>query len=323
MTKEERVLSQVQAKGLLYGLVAASLPLIALPLGYFGRTTYFKGLLVHSQSLGVLLGVLTAHIWLIAFSKQRLSPRGLIFSTLTTSMLYLTRARVGLLAFLAGLAAGATASLLSSSTVLKRTRDYVKLSRVLAIAGILLLAILLTQGAPLVGLLDFIDKYSYSQDGTLTAFEAAYKSRGGLINVLLRNISKHPLIGVGFGVPSQGFRSSGILTDPIFGLPYMAASEKGVLPLAIIEKFGLPLECLWLLFLTQLAYYAYKGGPVMFGTFVAALTTNLAEACFFSPGGIGAFVIVIVCMTTTAYRYRHVPHDLNPSQTKRIAQQVA
>jgi hypothetical protein len=162
---------------------------------------------------------------------------------------------------------------------------------------------LATGGIVVKAVTQFVDKYNRTEASATSFLGSLYSARGGLITLMMESVGRHPMTGIGFGVPTEGGLSTAVVNDPFFNLPIMATAEKGVLPIAMLEELGYPLGILWFLYLAWLFILAAKGGPAMLGAFSAAMTVNLGESVFFSPGGMGSFVLVIVGMAVTAAPY--------------------
>ena len=125
-------------------------------------------------------------------------------------------------------------------------------------------------------------------------------SRGAQIQKSIDNLSARPSIRVGFGMSSV----DGVDTtarDPIFGLPISAPIEPGFLPIAVPAQVGLlgSAPLIWLL--SVLTGMVVSRAPlpavVLFG---GALSVNLGEMVFFSPGGLGVQMWIWIGVTCSA-----------------------
>ena len=113
-------------------------------------------------------------------------------------------------------------------------------------------------------------------------------SRKGQLSMMMANIAEHPWIGIGFGVSTEkGFEKSVTL--------FSAPTEKGFLPLAVLEETGLVGGAFYVMFIVM--FYRHlvrqKNGPGL-AMFSALLGANAGEMMFFSFGGIGALMWVLV-----------------------------
>ena len=140
-------------------------------------------------------------------------------------------------------------------------------------------------------------KYGEREDVSL--LEQGMSTRQGLIDIMSENISRYPLSGIGFGVGSTPEKRQNIVRDPYLGLPLMATVEKGVLPIVILEEFGIPLGVLVYLWLGLLMLCASRGGIVPFAVVMTSMLANLAESSFFSPGGVGLLAIILTGWAVT------------------------
>jgi hypothetical protein len=163
----------------------------------------------------------------------------------------------------------------------------------------LLLIVLGVIGGPQIagGARMFLLKYSEREDASL--LEQGMATRQNLIDTMSENIRRFPLSGIGFGVGSTPELRSNVRRDPILGIPIMATVEKGVLPLMILEELGIPLGFLVYFWIVLLAICATRGGMLTVAVFMATMLTNIAEAAFLSPGGVGLLTIVLVAWAAT------------------------
>ena len=138
---------------------------------------------------------------------------------------------------------------------------------------------------------DFISK---SGRADVTGLASAYdRSRGGLMEAMTDNIKADPFVGVGFGVPSDPYFLS-IQRDPIFNLPIGAPIEKGIMPLALLEELGVIGFSLFLLWFWMIIRSAARAGMAPLVVVLTALLINMGESIFFSPGGMGMLVLIMV-----------------------------
>lgn len=120
--------------------------------------------------------------------------------------------------------------------------------------------------------------------------EAFTSSRQGLVDASMKDFYRNPLFGSGFQVSEE--------MQYIFknhdGLILSASIEKGVLPVMILGETGILGAVTFLIFLVsfyatcvQKKYYCCATLHTIF------LASNMAEATYFSPGGIGGYVWVL------------------------------
>jgi molybdopterin-guanine dinucleotide biosynthesis protein A len=74
------------------------------------------------------------------------------------------------------------------------------------------------------------------------------------------------------------------------------------MPVAIMEELGVPLATLLFIWMAVLGLRSARGGLAPLAGFLAAMFTNLAEATFFSPGGMGLMMLVVISWAATSPR---------------------
>ena len=114
-----------------------------------------------------------------------------------------------------------------------------------------------------------------------------------LAKEMTTNIRKTPLSGIGFGIGSSP-REMNIARDPYFDLPISAPIEKGIMPLAILEEVGILGAILVFSWFAIMFRRAWQSGPTQFIVISTAFMVNLGQNIFFSTGGLGLLVILLV-----------------------------
>jgi hypothetical protein len=294
LTPTERRDAEQFVFGSLAVITIVSLPLIALPVGYYRNGMGFQGVMVHPQNFGPSVAVLAVLLIAGGVTNRRITLWSVVLLAACVVSVYVSKARIGAVALAGGLVLGVGSELLRRLVVRIRLGDGMRYGRVLvATAG---LGLTLMVGGPWIipRISDFIDKGSRSE----SFVEAALRSRGHKLEQMLETIREHPTVGVGFGVnPSTDY--FGIARDPVFGLPVMATVEKGVMPVAVIEETGIIGAIFTYPWLLVLLIRASARGVVAGSVCWSVLITNVAEACLFSPGGQGMFQIVIAMWAAT------------------------
>lgn len=306
----ERAVTEDQVMGLLSAIAVCSVPLVVLPAGYIRTGLGFQGVLEHPQAFGQTTGILA--VWLTAtWLTERNMRRSLkmLLPVLFVGM-YLARSRMAVVLYVVGVSVAiATGPLSAVVGRFKRVPRLLKGRLTLALVAGTVLAVF---GGSVFNeaVQDFVRKGSKAT----TAVEAAWQARGGMIEMMRHNIDEHPITGIGLGVPSFPEMMYAIVRDPIFGLPVMATVEKGVLPVAMVEELGWPLALLYALWFLALLVCAARAGPRYAGLCAAVLTLNFSEAVFFSPGGGGMLIQLLVAMAATAQ-----PPEQNQASVSRAA----
>jgi len=121
------------------------------------------------------------------------------------------------------------------------------------------------------------------------AGELFYLSRGWRILMSIENFLQHPLIGIGFGVPTYPEDLWRILYDPIFNLPISAPVEKSFFFSGILEEFGLIGTVSFFIFYFKWTSIIIKNTDSIFTIllFFSIFTLSIFEFQFFSMGNYG------------------------------------
>jgi hypothetical protein len=125
---------------------------------------------------------------------------------------------------------------------------------------------------------------------------AVASSRRMQMDRLMSSIGENLFTGIGFGL-SPGSVGQVTLRDELTGLPVSAPTEQGFLPLAALSQLGAIGTVPLTLFLFVLAMPIVKRGPpAVVAMFWTALFVNFGEMIFFSTGGLGMHMwLLIAC----------------------------
>lgn len=274
----------------LVALVVLSVPLLVHPLGYLKNERGFQGWLGHPQAYGPTVALLGA--WLVARIAQRRKlgiGRAAILALCVVSIIS-SRARTAGLSFLLGIAIPIGSEWIRHRGNIRNRMPGLTMGRVL-FAGVVVITLAAVMGDRLKGI--FTEFVAKDAEGTTIA-EAAELSRGKLVDLMIENIKESPIVGIGFGVPSRADLAFEIQRDPTTGLPVSASVEKGVLPMVVLEELGVVGAIVVIWWLLYLAGGAGKSGPETMAILWSSLVSNLGESMFFSPGGMGLLLIVVV-----------------------------
>ncbi len=95
------------------------------------------------------------------------------------------------------------------------------------------------------------------------------------------------------GIYPSGDVPSGVKT--FLGIPISASTEKGFIPTAVLEETGLIGTVFWLYFIFSLIRLALKSNDIRWiAMFFGCLFVNVGEAVFFSVGGIGLHLWLLI-----------------------------
>jgi hypothetical protein len=293
--ERDRALTQAFLFGMLGVIAIASIPFVASSIGYFRNGRGFQGIQVHPQGFGPTMAVLAALLISQSLTERRIRLWKGLLATLAMAWVYLSLARIGALALVAGVTFGAVGEAIRGWFSTLPARNAVRRGRLIGFGSLALLAALIASPWIADNVWEFVAKGSKAE----SAVEAALKSRGNKIDAMMQNIDQHPVWGIGFGAV-EGEDYFGLVRDPVFGLPVMATIEKGVLPIAIIEETGIVGALFTYPWLFLLIVRSIRGGLVSGTVSAAVLVTNVAEASLFSPGGQGLFQLLFAIWAATA-----------------------
>jgi len=282
------------------GLVAImiiSLPLLISPIGYLKNGTGFQGVLNHPQALGPTMAILGAIAASSLFSERKPSWSFLSVFGVSVILIMASEARTAGIALLIGLGTAIAIVSVISGRSSAAVLPGLKSRRLWGVIGVTFCLSLIF--APQIG-----QKYKYyisksDRAGSVENIADAYfKSRGGLIERMLVNINENPLSGIGFGVASES-ELIVVERDSFLGLPISAPVEKGVLPLILIEELGLIGVAIFFAWLLYLVFRAGRRGVVNLAVLMTVIVINFGEGVFFSPGGLGMLVLVVLSWSVT------------------------
>ena len=130
-----------------------------------------------------------------------------------------------------------------------------------------------------------LNKYDRAEGASVaTVLEA----RLPLIDQAYANYLTSPLTGIGFGTSYDSQFVAGATW-------YTAPTEKGFLPIAVLEETGLSGSLFfWAFIIFFLIYLIRERNISGFGIFIAMLVANLGEMMFFSFGGAGGMCWFVV-----------------------------
>ena len=282
--------------GGLIAIMIVSLPLLLVPSkGYAINSNGFQGILNHPQAFGTTMALLEA--WLVGrlfvTTKQSFQEFALLCACLV--LVVLSGARTAGLAIVIGVI---VSSFIDGGRRFGQMLHSLKTGRkgVVLFFSVSLLLFAFPFYSGTIG--------SYLQKGSdsTSAIDLANSSRGDLVSTMTDNIEQNPFLGIGFGIaslPSMRF----VNRDPLLGLPVSASVEKGVMPLAILEELGLIGFLLVLGWFLVLIGQAAKNGFAKLIVIITVIAINFGESMFFSAGGMGLLMIILVTWAATSKKY--------------------
>ncbi len=250
--------------------------------------TLFCGVTNHSQALSPLLALTVG--WVLCdmlLLERRFRWLHVLLIVFALPLAYFTRSRVVLVSLVA---AFGVAGFYAAHKVALPPRVKAHLNNGLLVGmGILLLGVLVIQLKG--GLMSqWIRKTSDVEGDRRSLGEALTASRFGLMEYSLYEFRRNPLFGSGFQVAEY----TRDLVRANKGFMISAPIEKGVVPVMVLGETGIFGEICFLLFLVS--FYGTcvrREYTVTIALFTVFLVTNMAEATFFSPGGVGGILWMV------------------------------
>jgi hypothetical protein len=277
-------------------LLVLSLPLLAVPdVGYFRNGTGFQGVLNHPQVFGPTVALIGALVGGRVMGDRKPAWRDIALLALCVVLVVLSEARTAGVAMVMGLLCSALLSPVFAGVSRIRMLPGLSSRRLQSIA-VLAFAGLMVTGPTLSAVLS---SYLYKRGDATSFIEAADASRGALIERMLTNIQEKPWAGIGFGIASEP-ESMVVERDAVLGLPVSALVEKGVMPIAVLEELGiwgaLAVAGWFLVVLRRVA----RAGAQHFAVVTTLILTNFGESMFFSVGGMGMLLLVLLTGAATS-----------------------
>ena len=294
--------------------------------GEFGAIrSLFNGPFLHPNTLGpvcaLLICYLTCQLLYTPFGRRSVSV-ALIVALFT--FLYMSSSRTGMIAALAGIGASVFIGFFPRSGARAPIRLNISSAQiagiVVGLAFAAIIANLVTDSLISESVKTFILKNNTSLvDSYSTALETLLVTRKAQIDMMLRNIEQKPWTGIGFGTSTHPFFVYHAGT-------FSAPTEKGILPLAILEETGIIGAAFFLLFLSLLyRELIIRHNLPGIGVLTTFLVCNLGEMGFFSFGGPGGISWVlagaaILLGTNARILRKNPPRSLQPrSRSQRTA----
>lgn len=295
-------------------IVFASFPLIVSGVGYFRNGSGFQGILTHPQFYGAFLGVVLSWLFVLRFVEHDRSRLLLATIVVGSISLIATEARVGV-ATLIGSVTFVSLFFAPSGAQRSRARNVF----LVATTVILLLLIIF----PAVGEAIYQFAIKEGRGNPRDIAESLEQSRGQLIFTSFMNFLDHPLLGIGFGLPSDPARMV-VQYDPVLGLPASVPVEKGFIVTALLEETGVIGTALFTLFMIAIIRRAlWSRRSALIALAFAVPLSNIAEVTMFSLGGNGLFFWVLLSFAAYSVRATRGAEPDQPQAQARDAQHTA
>lgn len=276
-----------------------SFPFLFLSEGFVRNEHNFQGLFNSPQVSGIVASLLVAFIFSYFISKNNILNKYLMGLIVFFPILFFSGSRTAIIGLFFGILTSIfLALILIKKPFLDRLLLFKNKYIYVSIIVLILFAIHFS----------FFESVIQKRGVSTNLISAYIESRSILVDPMLENIRERGWRGIGFGVASD-YSSMPITKDPIFGLPYRAAIEKGVLFLAIAEELGFAGLCIllfWLFYIARVAFIAGMHHSLVFFTIVFI---NLGENILFSPGGIGLLCMILLAWIMTSKKLENTHND--------------
>lgn len=277
-------------------ILLVSAPLLAIPAGRARNGTGFQGIFGHPQSLGVYLAFFTAFVTASWLSANKLRLFTLATIPVGWTFIVLSGCRTAVFALLLAIAATAITAitvrrdLISEGPLRQMKRRLVPLGCLIAVmAGVL-------GGRAADAVTSFTAKGTGVDESPAGLQEAYAISRGALIENSMETFRQHPWIGGGFGL-AAGRVTQNIDDDNSYGIPTSAPVEDGFLISAILGQMGiLGLLSAGVIVVCIGARVLMRGSIPVIVLLFTALFINCGEMVFFSVGGLGSQMWMIIAL---------------------------
>ena len=296
---EHRRMQKWIVKLLLFILLLSIPTLFFREIGFHVNRYSFQGILNHPQVFGATTALLAAVFFgLLLEENNKSSIFLIILVSFSCYLILLSRGRTaGLGLFLASVTSLSIFFILSHFK--KKFRLPIFKSRSLFYISIIFVIIFILLGSEASQLIDiFLSKGE--SDGSI--YDAYKKSRFVLFDKMLPNIDKNFMTGIGFGVTSDPLTMN-IQRDPIFNIPISASTEKGMVFIMMLEEVGFFIFIIFIMWLSYIFYKAFTNGFVELMVFFTIIFLNLGESSFFSMGGLGLLLIILLTSVVTKPKF--------------------
>lgn len=278
---------------LYYFVVLASLPFLFTAVGYYNNQAGFQGILNQPQAYGIFLAPFTAYFSARILFQEDTSYVSMLGMMLGWFTIFSTQARMAFAATALSLVFLLIIRMIKGAARQKRPSVFMTFPMLAAMcfSGI----ILVFYADPIMERFDSFVQKNYEFDEYGEGFQQA---RGFMIERSMDNFSEYPFMGIGFGVDSRLHdRTQG--QDKVMGIPLGAPTEKGFLISAILEEIGIIGMFFFSIFFIALVRYVFRV-PLSgkHGLFLACIFVNIAEMVFFSFGGSGLFLWLMIGFTS-------------------------
>jgi len=248
--------------------------------GFLRNGRGFQGIFNHPQVMGVMGGIMA--VWFLYYQQTSGKINPLFFSFMALILVFLSLARIGLLIIF-----GAWIIQWISIIIKKKSfnLNHSPISFLIFCLLIFLLVLLFWEDA-----WPWLRHFFLKRTIEFSLAESFLESRGRLITSSISGFKEFPLTGIGMGVGIDLESAQNIV-----GIPTSSPVEKGFMPTALLEEFGILGTLTTVIFLIIL----FKSiSPPVELLFWSTLLINFGEYIFFSMGGLGLiqWILILYCI---------------------------
>ena len=150
--------------------------------------------------------------------------------------------------------------------------------------------------------MDEFISYLVKGSGSDNFADIAMSSRGPLFLAMWNNIVLNPILGIGFGAPTDNIFFNIEDASSFAGIIISYPNEKGILFFAILEEIGLIGLILFIMLLVFILYQAFKRNFLGAILGLSILSSNITEATFTSFGGAGLILFIFFSVGVMSLR---------------------
>lgn len=299
-------------------ILVMSIPFYFLPAGFSRNGVLFRGITNDPQTFGAVVAPLTAlFTGLYLFYPNLKNRRVGILAALGWIGIYLTFSRTSMFAAVLGLVGAVAVGCAVRGGEWGHQIGNALRRPIVIGAGILVLGLSALQIGPIQS---YVTQFIFKDDRAKTVVRVFEKSRGGLVDRSMANFLESPIVGIGFGAPSYPARFTHHLKRGPFGIPVSATVEKGFMPTAVLEETGI-LGAILILILVGflIAPVMWYGNIVAFWVLLTALLVNFGEMIFFTMGGNGLYLWIVMSFCYYWAVARTTKHPRSEARLHRLA----
>ena len=301
MNSSERKSTKNLITGFLLTIILISLALLLFSdLGYELNHRYFQGMLNHSQSFGLTASSLTILLIVQLFSHNRSKLLLWINILICISLVLASGSRTSGLALISAIL---IFSILFPLLKIYKFKlfPYILINKFffLVVSTLILLMLIFNNMILSIYSSYMIKSETINFNNLLLSYK---ESRSVLYEPMIDNIIQNPKLGIGFGIASD---MSSMRIKYFKNIPVSAPTEKGILPLLILEEVGFYGFAFFILWVFILLKRANANGPESLLVLLTLLMFNLGEAGLFSPNGFG--MLYLILLTSVVTKTKKIP----------------